>query len=92
VKYTLREQKFLGTKVTQSNSSIELSFLGAKGRGAKGAGSKLARVRLAYRSGERISLGVKRLGTYEITTMSLVVVIVERCLKQQSFYLYFSMM
>ena len=37
VRYTLREQKFQGTKIRRSESSIELSFPGAKRPGSERA-------------------------------------------------------
>ena len=53
VRYTLRERKFQGTKIPRSESSIEVSFPGAKRPGSERArerkvpGSELARVLLA---------------------------------------------
>ena len=69
VRYTLRERKFQGTKIQRSESSIELSFPGAKRPGIERAreqkfqGANWPGSYWLIRSGERIGLGAERLGT-----------------------------
>jgi len=41
VRYSLKERKFQGTKIPRSESSIELSFSGAKRRGSERARERI---------------------------------------------------
>ena len=59
VRYTLRERKFQGTKIPRSESSIELSFLGAKRPGSERATGQGAKVQGSEKARERKGQGAK---------------------------------